>query len=138
MPPQSLQRRARGGDGLDAEREEHFFDPGCVAPGLLQMPPQELREELRVGFPGELRQYLQGQDAFDPERLAEELQEEVARVAQLADSATLLSTAGSRLSPRSRASRSESAMIASAGFAAPWVGKTLPSATNRFGIPHTR
>jgi hypothetical protein len=28
-------------------------------------------------------------------------------------------------------------MMVSAGFAAPWVGITLPSAMNRFGIPHT-
>ena len=28
-------------------------------------------------------------------------------------------------------------MIASAGFAAPWVGKHEPSATNRFGTPQT-
>ena len=29
-------------------------------------------------------------------------------------------------------------MIVSAGLAAPWVGMTLPSATNRFGTPQAR
>jgi hypothetical protein len=29
-------------------------------------------------------------------------------------------------------------MIVSAGLAAPWVGITLPSAMNRFGIPQAR
>ena len=41
-------------------------------------------------------------------------------------------------SASSSAQRSASAMITSAGLAAPCVGSTLPSTTNRLGTPHTR
>lgn len=44
---------------------------------------------------------------------------------------------GSPVAIRS-ASREASAMIVSAGLAEPWVGITLPSATNRLGTPQTR
>ena len=46
--------------------------------------------------------------------------------------------AATRLCLSSCAQRSASAMITSAGFAAPCVGNTLPSTINRFGTSHTR
>src|SRR3954469_24545807 len=79
----------------------------------------------------QLRQGLEREHALDPEQLAQLREHEVAWVAQLRDACT-------RLSSRRAANRSATAMIASAGFAAPCVGKTLPSQTNRFGTPHTR
>ena len=42
-----------------------------------------------------------------------------------------------RVASRS-AARAASAMMVSAGLAAPWVGSTLPSTTNRLGTPKTR
>src|SRR5579875_2225012 len=42
------------------------------------------------------------------------------------------------LPARIPAQRSASAMMTSAGLAAPSVGSTLPSTTNRLGTPHTR
>src|SRR5581483_1883203 len=93
-------------------------------------------EPLALDIPQELRQHLEGQGSLDPEQLREELEEEVARVAQRGrHAASLLET---RLSFSRPARRSDSAMITSAGFASPSVGKTLPSATKRFGTSQAR
>src|SRR5207237_2831319 len=81
---------------------------------------------------------LEGKRAFDPQRLREQLQKEVTRVAQLGRDRALLRSPPAFFRMRRPASRSDSAMITSAGLADPWVGRTLPSAMNRFGTPQAR
>src|SRR5439155_9031983 len=88
------------------------------------------RERLALYLLEQARQHLEDEHPLDPQHLRQELEEEVARARQL--------VAHSRFSFRSPANRSANAMITSAGFAAPCVGKTLPSQTRRFGTSQAR
>jgi hypothetical protein len=96
---------------LRAEGPERVLDPERVLPRLLEMLPERLDEPLAPRPPAERRQERERERPFGPQQLAEEQEEQVARVAQRGGDA--------RFSFSSRASRSESAMITSAGFAEP-------------------
>src|SRR5919198_3664405 len=128
-----LRREGRGGRaarrrGLRVERAEALLDAGHVLVRLRQVLLDRGGKRLALHLLRELRQHLEHEHPLDPEHLRQELQEEIARAGQ--------PIAHTRFAFRSPASRSESAMITSAGFAAPWVGKTLPSQTSRFGTSH--
>src|SRR3954467_14312661 len=75
-----------------------------------------------------LADHLGREPTLDEQQLPEKLHDEVARVRH----------PGRRHQTMSPAQRSASAMIARAGFAAPWVGNTEPSTTTRLSMPQTR
>jgi hypothetical protein len=124
LPAEALERGARRGRRLRADGDEMRGE----GPG----------EQLGVRLPLQQRQQLEGERPLDPERLREQLKKEVTRIAQRRSDGELLRSGPVLFRASSPASRSASAMIASAGFADPCVGKTLPSATNRFGTPQAR
>src|SRR3954467_8794166 len=98
--------------------------------GLSQMLFKQALQS-HIGSRGHhLRQHVEGEPPLDPQELRQHRDDQILRVRELLH-ATLL------LFSRS-AQRSARAMITSAGFAAPCVGSTEPSTTNRFGTPHTR
>src|SRR5436190_3964262 len=149
----ALERRAPCRGGLGAHAQARLLDSLDVPPRLLQVLGERLPQLLVVRLVAQLRQRLELEDALDPEQLCELEDKEVARVAQLRDagsfrrssrvrraeaSASAAPPCPRRLSASSPASRSERAMITSAGLAEPSVGKTLPSATSRFGTSHAR
>ena len=131
---QLLRRGVEVGARLGRGDPEDLLDARDVVTGLFEVLGEGLRERLRLCAALERRQRLARELALEPERLPEQLQEEVARVAQLRrDTFSLLRVvagAGPAFFAFSRsATRSASAMMISAGFAAPSVGKTLPSTT---------
>src|SRR5579884_1112777 len=142
LAAEAFERRRDRARRLGAELQEDLFHAGRVRARLLEVLGERLHEPLAVGLLPELRQHLEGEDPLDPQRLREELQEEVPRVAQLTGdgSALLRGCAGveTRLDFSRLARRSASAMITSAGFAEPSVGRTLPSQTKRFETFHAR
>jgi hypothetical protein len=138
LPAEALERGARRGRRLRADSDEHLLDARGLRPCLGEMRGERPGEQLGVRLPLQQRQQLEGERPLDPERLGEQLQKEVARIAQRRRDGELLRSCPVLFRASSPASRSASAMIASAGFADPCVGKTLPSATNRFGTPQAR
>src|SRR5205814_9559355 len=149
----ALERCAPRRRRLAAHAQKRLLDARDVPPRLLEVLGEGLTQLLVLRLVAELRQRLELEDPLDPEQLCELEQEEVARVAQLRDvgsfrrssrvrraaaSASAAPPCPTRLSASSPASRSERAMITSAGFAEPSVGKTLPSAISRFGTSHAR
>jgi hypothetical protein len=128
---------------LCSERAEDFFQPRPVLPGLFEVLLDRCGETLALNGLVQLRQDVERQPALDPELFAEQLEEEVAGIAQRRRDASAPFFSESvgretRFAFMSPASRSESAMITSAGFAAPSVGNTLPSAMKRFGTSQAR
>jgi hypothetical protein len=137
-----LDRRAEVRARLGIERPEDLLEAGRVLSGLLEMLGDRQGEPLALYLAVQLREHFERERTLDPEQLAEELEEEVPRVAQRRrDAGSFRRAAGgaeTRLVFSRPARRSASAMITSAGFAAPSVGKTLPSHTNRLGHSHAR
>src|SRR5207237_84270 len=93
LPAQALEGGACRGRRLGGRREEDLLDALSVHPGLDEMSGERLGKELRVRVPLKLRQHLEGERAFDPQRLREQLQKEIPRVAQLRRDRQLLRSA---------------------------------------------
>src|SRR3954454_222968 len=121
---------AERGARLHRDRAERLLDTLHVFLRLFevlfeQRPQIWIRHRLDHVF-----QHVERKPPLDPEQLRELRDEEVLEARDLLHV--------TRLFLRRFAQRSAMSMITSAGFAAPSVGNTEPSTTNRLGTPHTR